>query len=58
MAGMVTPPGTTTQGRSRRPATAIIIAGKPLSHVATPSTPARNGSERANRRKTTAASFR
>ena len=42
-AGSVTPPGTTTHGKSGNPATAIIMAGSPLSHVATPSTPARAG---------------
>ena len=41
-----------------QPASAIIIAGSPLSHVATPSTPARVGSERISRRKTIAASLR
>jgi len=40
------------------PATAMSIAGKPLSQVATPSTPARNGRERASRRNSMAASFR
>ena len=40
------------------PASAIIIAGSPLSHVATPRTPRRVGSERINRRKTIAASLR
>ena len=37
--GSVTPPGTRTAGRSWQPASAIIIAGRPLSHVATPITP-------------------
>ncbi len=32
----VTPPGTSTHGRSCMPASAIIIAGSPLSQVATP----------------------
>ena len=36
-----------TPGKSRKPAIAIIMAGNPLSQVATPSTPARKGSERA-----------
>ena len=36
-------------GRSRLPASAIIIAGRPLSHVATPITPRRVGSERIRR---------
>ncbi len=49
--GNVTPPGTSTQGKSREPASAIIIAGSPLSQVATPSTPCRVGSERIRRRK-------
>ena len=39
-------------------ASAIIIAGKPLSQVATPITPFRWGRERTNRRNTIAASFR
>ena len=56
--GRVTPPGTITQGRSGRPARAIIIAGRPLSQVAIPSTPALKGSERARRRNTVAASLR
>ena len=54
----VTPPGTSTHGRSWVAASAIIIAGSPLSHVATPSTPRRVGSERMRRRKTVAASLR
>ena len=37
--GSVTPPGTRTHGRSCMPARAIIIAGSPLSQVATPMTP-------------------
>ena len=41
-----------------RPASAIIIAGSPLSQVATPSTPSRVGSERISRRRTIAASLR
>ena len=56
--GSVTPPGTSTEGSSRSAASASIIAGSPLSHVATPSTPRRVGSERISRRKTCAASFR
>ena len=40
IAGSITPPGTSTAGRPEQPASAIIIAGRPLSHVATPSTPA------------------
>ena len=48
----VTPPGTRTHGRSCIAARAIIIAGRPLSQVATPSTPLRVGSERISRRKT------
>ena len=39
-------------------ASAIIIAGSPLSQVATPSTPLRVGSDRISRRNTVAASFR
>ena len=39
-------------------ASAIIIAGSPLSQVATPRTPRRVGSERMSRRKTWAASLR
>jgi hypothetical protein len=39
-------------------ARAIIIAGRPLSQVATPSTPRRVGSERIRRLSTTAASLR
>ena len=56
--GSVTPPGTSTHGRSRSAASASIIAGSPLSHVATPSTPLRVGSERIRRRSTMAASLR
>ena len=56
--GSVTPPGTSTHGSSCIEASAIIIAGSPLSHVATPSTPLRFGSERMSRRKTWAASLR
>ena len=58
LGGSVTPPGTITPGRSRMAASAIIIAGKPLSHVAMPITPHRRGSERMSRRKTSAASLR
>ena len=57
-ASSVTPPGTRTQGRSRMAASAIIIAGRPLSQVATPMHAARVGSERIRRRKTVAASLR
>ena len=39
-------------------ASAIIIAGKPLSHVATPITPRRVGRLRMSRRSTVAASLR
>ena len=46
-----------TAGRAW-PASAIIIAGRPLSQVATPSTPRRVGSERISRRRTIAASLR
>ena len=57
-AGRVTPPGTITPGRSAQPASASIIAGRPLSQVATPSTPRRVGSERISRRIVIAASLR
>ncbi len=50
--GSVTPPGTSTEGSVPEPASAIIIAGSPLSQVATPRTPRRVGSERISRRKT------
>ena len=40
------------------PASASIVAGSPLSHVAMPSTPDAVGSDRINRRITMAASFR
>src|SRR2546425_10083949 len=53
----VTPPGTNTHGISGTPASAIIIAGSPLSQVATPITPRRVGSERISRRKIGAASL-
>ena len=56
--GSVTPPGTSTQGRLWVAASAIIMAGSPLSHVATPITPRRVGNDRISRRKTMAASFR
>ena len=39
LGGSVTPPGTSTHGRSCMAARAIIIAGSPLSQVATPMTP-------------------
>ena len=39
-------------------ASAIIIAGSPLSHVATPMTPRRVGSDRISRRNIVAASLR
>ena len=42
----------------RMPASASIMAGNPLSHVATPNTPCRVGSERIKRRKIVAASLR
>ena len=57
-AGSVTPPGTITPGRSEQPASASIVAGRPLSQVAMPRTPARRGSERIWRRITIAASLR
>ena len=50
-AASVTPPGTRTQGKSCMAARAIIIAGSPLSQVATPITPRRVGSERIRRAK-------
>jgi hypothetical protein len=53
----VTPPGTATVARSRDPASAISMAGSPLSHVPTPMTPRRVGRDRINRRSTIAASF-
>ena len=56
--GSVTPPGTITPGSAGSPATAIIIAGSPLSQVAMPRTPWPRGSDRASRRRTIAASFR
>ena len=58
IAGKVTPPGTRMPGRSLQPASAIIVAGSPLSQVAMPITPARLGSERISRRMTIAASLR
>ena len=54
----VTPPGTMTTGLSRSPASAIIIAGRPLSQDATPMTPRAVGRDRAWRRNTWAASLR
>jgi hypothetical protein len=57
-ANNVTPPGTKIPGKSGEPANAINIAGKPLSHVATPMTPRRVGKERINLRNTIAASLR
>jgi len=56
--GRVTPPGTSTQGRWRMAARAIIMAGRPLSQVATPTTPLQVGSERMSRRSTRLASLR
>ena len=56
--GRVTPPGISTQGRSCMAARAIIMAGRPLSHVATPITPFLVGSDRISRRNTWAASLR
>jgi hypothetical protein len=46
------------QGNDFCAASAIIMAGKPLSQVAIPSTPRRVGKERINLRKTVAASLR
>ncbi len=57
-ASSVTPPGTRMHGKSGVPASASIMAGRPLSHVATPMTPLRVGSDRICRRKIVAASFR
>jgi len=57
-ASRLTPPGTSTEGKSKLPARAMSIAGSPLSHVAMPSTPRRVGSERMRRRNTMAASLR
>ena len=54
----VTPPGTSTLGSSPEPASAIIMAGSPLSQVANPITPRRVGSDRIRRRKRIAASLR
>ena len=54
----VTPPGTSTAGFAPDEASAIIIAGKPLSHVAIPMTPLPVGSDLINRRSTVAASLR
>jgi hypothetical protein len=54
----VTPPGTSTAGLVPNDASAIIIAGSPLSHVATPITPLPVGNERINLRRTVAASLR
>ena len=45
-------------GRSRMPASASIVAGRPLSQVAMPMTPDRRGSERISRRIVIAASLR
>ncbi len=46
--GSVTPPGTRMVGRSVHAARAIIMAGRPLSQVAMPSTPLRVGNDRIN----------
>ena len=56
--GSVTPPGMTAPASSRNDATAISIAGRPLSHVPTPITPRRCGRLRTSRRSTSAASLR
>ena len=50
VAGSVTPPGTMMPGRWPQPASASIMAGRPLSQVAMPITPARRGSDRIRRR--------
>ena len=47
-----------SNGKKLMEASVIIIAGRPLSHVAMPSTPRRVGSERTRRRNTIAASLR
>jgi hypothetical protein len=47
-----------TAGRSRHAARAMVIAGRPLSQVATPSTARRFGNERMSRPSTIAASLR
>ena len=54
----VTPPGTSTAGIFPADASAIIMAGSPLSQVATPNTPLPVGRERIRRRSTIAASLR
>jgi hypothetical protein len=54
----VTPPGTRTQGSVRAAASAMSMAGSPLSQVAMPSTPRRVGSDRISRPSTMAASLR
>ena len=53
----VTPPGIIIVGLSGVPAKAIIIAGKPLSHVAIPKTPLVVGIDLLNLLITIAASF-
>ena len=50
--------GSTAPASSRNDATAIIIAGRPLSHVPTPITPSRFGRLRTSLRRTSAASLR
>ena len=52
------PAGHRDGGHDGTPASAIIVAGSPLSHEATPSTPRQVGSERISRRITIAASLR
>lgn len=56
--GSVAPPGTRMVGRSCIAASAIMVAGSPLSQVATPITARRVGRERIRRRNTIAASLR
>ena len=46
IAGSVTPPGTMMPGNCGQPASASSMAGRPLSHVAIPMTPARPGNDR------------
>ena len=56
--GSVAPPGTRMVGRLCIAASAIMVAGSPLSQVATPITARRVGRERIRRRNTIAASLR
>ena len=56
--GSVTPPGTIAPGSPRNDATAISMAGRPLSQVPMPITALRRGRLRTSRRSTIAASLR